>query len=101
MFQPKIFPKIPKFSPGVPAVPAGFRDSVMMSLFLCFMDMMVGGPYHGYDERGEEEEAGACGRHGWRAPSEAMGRAGEAQPPATHNHSWQIRLCAMVISVSS
>ena len=28
MFQPKIFPKSPKFSPGVPAVPAGFRDSV-------------------------------------------------------------------------
>ena len=28
MFQSKIFPKSPKFSPGVPAVPAGFRDSV-------------------------------------------------------------------------
>ena len=28
MFQPKIFPKSPKFSPGVPALPAGFRDSV-------------------------------------------------------------------------
>ena len=27
MFQAKIFPKNPKFSPGVPAVPAGFRDS--------------------------------------------------------------------------
>ena len=27
MFQPKIFPKSTKFSPGVPAVPAGFRDS--------------------------------------------------------------------------
>ena len=28
MFQPKIFPKSQKFSPGAPAVPAGFRDSV-------------------------------------------------------------------------
>ena len=30
MFQPKIFPKSQKISPGVPAVPAGFRDSALL-----------------------------------------------------------------------
>ena len=34
MFQSKIFPKSPKNFPGVPAVPAGFRDSVHGLIYL-------------------------------------------------------------------